>query len=114
MHESIFDLPAVVIDETGVPRFNGLTAEERLAAFDEPTQTAISSTDRRAEGLVCAGKREGTWRYAINGEARFVIEFVDDRPIAPSPDWIDHEWPDPGFASYSRDRFVLETFLREY
>jgi hypothetical protein len=111
---SLSELPPVVIDEHGVPRFNGRTANERLADLDRPAHSAISVTDRRAEGLVRAGKREGTWRYSINGEAHFVVEFVDDRPVALPPGWIDDEWPGPSLASYRRERMVLETFLREY
>src|SRR5262245_53914062 len=90
---SLSDLPPVVIDEHGVPQFNGLAAEERIALLDEPAQLAIHAADRRAEGLVRAGKREGTWRYSIAGEAHFAVEFVDDHPVAPPPGWIDDEWP---------------------
>jgi hypothetical protein len=109
---SLADLPPVVIDEHGVPRFNGLTAEERIALLDRPAQSAIHAADHRAEGRVCAGKREGTWCYSIIDEVRFVVEFVDDRPVAPPQGWTDDEWPRP--SGYGRERMVLETFLREY
>jgi hypothetical protein len=111
---SLSELPAVVIDENGVPRFNGCTADERLAVLEGPTHTTITVTDRSAEGVVRAGKREGTWRYAIDDEIHFVVDHVDDRPIAPPPAWIDDDWPRPSLACYRRKRMVLETFLREY
>jgi len=111
---SLSELPAVVIDENGVPWFNGCTAEERLATIEGPAHSAISVTDRRAEGVVRAGKREGTWRYSIAGETHFVVEHIDDRPVAQPPGWNDDDWPHPSLARYHRERMVLETFLREY
>jgi hypothetical protein len=111
---SLSELPSVVIDENGLPWFNSCTAEERLAALEGPTHVSIRVTDRRAEGVEHAGKREGTWRYSIDDETHFVVEHVDDRPIAPPPAWIDDDWPRPSLSSYRRKRMVLETFLREY
>lgn len=111
---SLSELPAVVIDGNGVHWFNGCTAEERLAAIEGPAHSAIRVTDRRAEGVVRAGMREGTWRYSIAGEIHFVVEYVDDRPVTPPPGWVDDDWPRPSLASYRRERMVLETFLREY
>jgi hypothetical protein len=108
------ELPLVVVDADGVLRFGGRTAEERLAALDTPGQHSISCVDRRASGISRAGRREGTWRFSLADEERFVVEFVDDRALSPPAGWIDHEWPRPSIEQHRREREVLEVMLREY
>ncbi len=111
---SLSELPSVVVDELGVLRFNGRTAEERLAALDLPTSSNISCLDRTSRGVHHAGRREGIWRYSIESDEHFVVTFHDDVPIDPPGGWVDDEWPRPSLYWGREDRALLEIFLREY
>lgn len=108
------DLPRVVVDEDGAPRFNGCTAQQRLAALDEPADTTIRQGDRVASGYVRGGRREATWRFSIAGNVRFDVTFVDDWPVSPPDGWSDQDWPRPSVERHIARREVLETILREY
>jgi hypothetical protein len=104
----------LVVDDDGVLRFNGRTAEERLAALDAPGDVTMSSAGRHARGIERRGRREGTWRYSIDGDERFAVQFEDDRAIDPPAGWIEAEWPRPSVRSYEEERALLEIVLREY
>ena len=108
------ELPHVVTAEDGTLRFNGCPAEQRLAALDEPADTTIRQGDRASSGRERAGRREGPWRFAITGNVRFVVTFIDDRPVSPPDHWNDHEWPRANLERHLARREVLELVLREY
>lgn len=108
------DLPRVAVDEDGALRFNGCTAQERLAALDEPADTTIRQGERTASGWVRAGGREGPWRFSIADTVQYEVTFVDDRPVCPADGWNELEWPTPNRERHIARRDVLETILREY
>lgn len=108
------ELPRIKEDEHSALCFNGWTAEERLAALDEPADTTINQGERTASGRERAGRREGPWCFSLAGNVRFVVTFIDDRPVSPADHWNDHEWPRPNLERHHARREVLELILREY
>ena len=111
------ELPSVIVDEHGVPRFNGRTAEERIDDFDAPIACRFfGDGDREAAGLLRAGQREGVWRYFVRGEEQFRVSFVGDRPEAAPDGWDERDWPRTGSNSerHREKREHLELVLREY
>ena len=108
------ELPVVVVDDRGTLRFNGLTAEERLAALEAHSITSIDQDGRKAEGTQRAARREGAWRYSIGDDEQFVVNFVDDHPVSAPAGWRDADWPRPSVEHHHARREVLELILREY
>lgn len=96
-------------------RFNGCTAKQRLDALDAPADWSLQRGDRVAAGVSRAGRREGPWRYSVDGEERFLVHFIDDRPVAPPAGWLDADWPGLSLAEdHLEERELLEIVLREY
>jgi hypothetical protein len=112
--EHMWDTPPAVLDDTGVWRFGGLTAAERLAELDADYAARVRSSNRTVTGAMTARRRVGTWRFAIDGVEQFAVEYVDGLPVAGPTGWNDDEWPAREHRRYLEEREMLELILREY